>query len=60
MMRTSIAIARVPPTRRICRSCSARSSFAWSGSARWPISSRKSVPPSASSKRPGFDARGAV
>ena len=37
---------------RTRRSCSTRSSFAWASSGSSPTSSRNSVPPSASSKRP--------
>ena len=52
--RTSILRERAPPTGRTSRSCSARSSLAWSDGEVSPISSRKSVPPSAASKRPGL------
>ena len=44
----------VSPTRRISLSCRTRFSFTWTGSGSSPISSRKMVPPSASSKRPRF------
>ena len=50
---------RSPPTRVTSPSCSARSSFGCSASGSSPISSRKSVPPSAASKRPGARAVGA-
>src|SRR5262249_12698449 len=49
--RTSMAWA-VPPTGRISLPWSARRSLAWSASGISPISSRKSVPPSASWKLP--------
>ena len=58
--RTFTGIARVPPTRSISPSCSTRSSFTWRSSGRSPISSRKMVPPSASSKRPIFRAMAPV
>ena len=51
---TSILMARVPPTRSISRSCRTRRSFAWSSAFSVPISSRKSVPPWASSNRPSL------
>ena len=44
--------ARSPPTRTTSRSCRARSSFTCSAGGMSPISSRKSVPPSASSNLP--------
>src|SRR5213592_3162547 len=40
------------PSRSTLRSCSTRKSLACSGRGRSPISSRKTVPPLASSKRP--------
>ena len=43
---------RFPPTRRTCRSCRTRRSLACSGRGMSPTSSRKLVPPLASSKRP--------
>ena len=46
------AATRVPPSRWNSRSWSTRSSFAWVAGAMSPISSRKSVPPLACSKRP--------
>ena len=52
--RTSARRVRVSPTRSNSRSCRKRRSFAWSGGAISPISSRKSVPPSAASTRPGW------
>ena len=51
-IRTSTAIGTVPPTRRNVRSSTARRNFACAAGGSSPISSRKSVPPSASSKRP--------
>ena len=45
-------IVRVPPTRSNGPCCSTRSSLACVSSGRSPISSRNSVPPSATSKRP--------
>ncbi len=42
----------MPPTRSNSRSCSTRSSCTCTAGVRSPISSRKSVPPCASSKRP--------
>jgi len=50
--RTSTGIACVPPTRVSSRSSSTRSSFTCVLGGISPISSRNSVPPSASSKRP--------
>ena len=54
-------IAHVDPDRRCCRRPArtrapggTRSSFAWTSSGSSPISSRKSVPPSASSNRPSL------
>ena len=47
----------VPPTRLICFSCRLRSSFACRESGIRPISSRKSVPWSESSKSPSFPFR---
>ena len=52
--RKSTRTGRVPPTRSNSRSCSARSSLACRLSGSSPISSRNSVPPSASSSRPFF------
>ena len=51
-IRTSTSISSRPPTRRIFRSCSVRSSLACSSSGSSPSSSRKNVPPSANSTRP--------
>src|SRR5207253_1898183 len=45
-------IVRASPTRRTSPSCSTRKSETWSWRGRSAISSRRSVPPSASSKRP--------
>ena len=45
-------IVREPPRRSNSCSCSTRSSFGWSSSGMSPTSSRNSVPPFASSKRP--------
>src|SRR3989454_521223 len=52
MTRTSTLIGWVPPTRKKVRSSSTRSSFTCVAGAISPTSSRKIVPPSASSKRP--------
>ena len=52
MTRTSTAIGLLLPTRSMLRSLSTRSSFTWVGMSISPISSRKIVPPLASSKRP--------
>ena len=54
MMRTLTGIVRVPPTRSTVRFCSARSSFTCIDSGTSSMSSRNSVPPCASSKRPGL------
>jgi hypothetical protein len=51
-MRTSTRSVRLPPTRSNSPSCSTRSSFACIAGDISPTSSRNSVPPSASSKRP--------
>ena len=53
-MRASMRRARVPPTGISRRSCVNRSSFVCSSGAMSPISSRNSVPPSASSMMPAF------
>ena len=45
---------RTPPTRSNSRSCSTRKSLAWSISDMSPISSRNTVPSSASSNLPGL------
>src|SRR5262245_6065677 len=50
--RTSTPLASVPPTGLTTPSSSARSSFGWRARGISPISSRKSVPPSACSKTP--------
>ena len=47
-------MASVPPTRMNSPSCSTRSSFTWTSGEMSPISSRNSVPPSASSNSPFF------
>src|SRR2546426_1036633 len=52
MTRTSTLIGCVPPTRKKVRSSSTRSSFTCVAGAISPTSSRKIVPPSASSNRP--------
>src|SRR5207245_1222894 len=52
MTRTSTLIGWVPPTRKKVRSSSTRSSFTCVAGVISPTSSRKIVPPSASSKRP--------
>ena len=57
--RTSTLIVLVPPTRSNSRSCRTRSSLTCISIGISPISSRNSVPPSASSKRPGLRADGA-
>ena len=49
----------VPPTRRTCRFSSARRSFGCSSFGSSPISSRKSVPPSACSNTPAWACDGA-
>ncbi len=54
MMRTSTFMVRLPPTRSNSPSWIIRSSLTWRGGANSPISSRKRVPPSASSKRPNL------
>jgi hypothetical protein len=54
--RTSTLRSLVSPTRRMVLSCSTRRSFTWSSIGSSPISSRKSVPPSASSKSPRLSA----
>ena len=51
-MRTSTLRVSLPPTRSNSRSCRTRSSFTCTVGEMSPISSRKSVPPSAVSKRP--------
>ena len=51
-IRTSMRVGRVPPSRSTCPSCSTRSSLGCNSSGSSPISSRKTVPPLASSKRP--------
>ena len=50
--RTSVLIVSFPPTRSNCWSCSTRSTFACVAGVMSPISSRKSVPPSACSNLP--------
>ena len=52
MSRKSTLIFRLLPRRSMVRSCSTRSSFAWSDSSSSPISSRNTVPPEASSNLP--------
>ena len=52
IQRTSTSSVRLPPTRSNRRSWSTRSSLAWSSGLSSPTSSRKNVPPSASSSRP--------
>jgi hypothetical protein len=52
MIRTSQATVLVPPTRTNSRSCNTRSSLTCVAAEISPISSRNSVPPSASSNRP--------
>ena len=52
--RTSTLIGASPPTRSNSRSCSTRSSLTCIAGGMSPTSSRKSVPPSASSKRPSL------
>src|SRR6266498_1093663 len=55
MRRTSTRMVLMPPTRSNSDSWIARRSFTCISTGTSPISSRKSVPPSASSKRPGFE-----
>ena len=52
MMRASLVRGRLSPTRSKARSCSTRSSFTCRCTGRSATSSRKSVPPAATSKRP--------
>ena len=52
MTRTFTVSGFSPPSRSITPVSSTRSSFAWASGPRSPTSSRNSVPPSASSKRP--------
>ena len=52
MIRTSTVTSSVPPTGLKVRSWIARRSFTWMGGVSSPISSRKSVPSWAASKRP--------
>ena len=54
--RTLTLMVSVPPSRSNSRSCSTRSSLTCVARLMSPISSRNSVPPSASSKRPFFRA----
>ena len=54
MMRTSTRTVVVPPTRSTSRLCRTRRILAWVASVMSPISSRSSVPPSASSNLPGL------
>ena len=53
MTRTSTGIGRVPPRRSTVRFCSTRSSFTCIDIGTSSMSSRKIVPPWASSNRPG-------
>src|SRR6476660_5640793 len=53
MIRTFTGTARVPPSRSTVRFCRTRSSFTCIDSGTSSMSSRKIVPPSASSNRPG-------
>ena len=59
-MRVVTLISSVPPRRRNWRLSRKLSNFDWSGSDIESISSRKSVPPSATSSRPGLAARASV
>jgi hypothetical protein len=59
-MRTSARWSWLPPTRRIVLSWIRRSSLTWRLGGSSPISSRKSVPPSAVSTRPGLFATAPV
>ena len=59
-MRTSTLRQPVPPTRSISFSCSTRRILTCRPGSISPISSRKMVPPSASSKRPGRERRACV
>src|SRR3990172_1114298 len=54
MMRTSTEMSRVPPTRRKLFVSRIFRSFGWTVPAMSPISSRKTLPPSATSRRPRF------
>ena len=54
MMRTSMRRGRVAPSGVSSRSCRKRSSLICASPVISPISSRNSVPPSASSMRPGL------
>ena len=54
-VRTLIAFGWRPPTRRTDFSSIAFSSLTWTAGATCPISSRKRVPPSPASKRPGLE-----
>ena len=58
--RTSTLMGSFEPRRVISRSCRTRSSFACMVRGMSPISSRKSVPPSAYSKRPSRSPRASV
>ena len=58
--RTLSLIGWTPPRRSISRSCSTRSSLTCVAGDSSPISSRKIVPPWASSKRPFFSVRASV
>ncbi len=58
--RTSTRRCPVAPIRSTIPSCRTRRSFTWAAGGSSPISSRNSVPPSASSKRPGLDSTAPV
>src|SRR5919204_235552 len=59
-IRTSTVRGRVDPTRKNMPVSSARSSFTWLSGSISPISSRRSVPPSARSMSPGLAAMALV
>jgi len=58
--RTSTSTSSVPPTRRKTRSCRTRKSLTWIAGLVSPISSRKTVPLSATSNRPALAATAPV
>ena len=60
MMRTSTVTSLSPPTRLKDWPCSTLSNFACTSGGSSPTSSRKSVPPSACSKRPAWRSRAPV
>ena len=54
MTRTSTRLVSVDPTGRTSPLCRKRRSMTWASSGRSPISSRNTVPPSATARRPRF------